>query len=182
MRALRCALGLELWDPSPLPSEITAGGVSEDNPPPPKSTRLHDKSYEKVLTLQRELLAVAGWPDCREAYERNLRNAEEERDDCARLVRDPDARHQGTGMDAASLRRALRDAREKWPTAKSCWPNSKRRNNANGLKAGLPSHEIAYFPQLVDMRGQRCCQQHELRFRADERLAVWCCRALQAVG
>ena len=110
VRALRCALGLELWEPSPLPSEITAGGVSEDNPPPPKSTRLHDKAYEKVLALQRELLAVAGWPDCREAYERNLRNAEEDRDDCARLVRDPDARHQGTGMDPASLRRSLREA------------------------------------------------------------------------
>ena len=112
VRALRCALGLELWDPSPLPCEITAGGVSEDSPPPPNSTRLHDKAYEKVLALQRELLAVAGWPDCREAYERNLRNAEEERDDCARLVRDPDARHQGTGMDEASLRRALKEARQ----------------------------------------------------------------------
>jgi hypothetical protein len=109
--ALHCALRLHLHERSPLPSEITALGVSEDHPPPSNSDYLYEKSYEKALALQRELLAVAGWPDCRETYQRNLRNAEEWRDDCARLVRSPDARPQGTGMDTASLRRDLKEAR-----------------------------------------------------------------------
>ena len=71
-----------------------------------------DKSYDKVLAMQRELLAVAGWPDCRAAYEENLREAEKWSAYCALLVRDPDARHQGTGMDPASLRERLKEARE----------------------------------------------------------------------
>ena len=71
-----------------------------------------DAAYPKVLALQRELLAVAGWPHCRAAYEENLREAEEWRDYRVLLVRDPDARHQGTGMDEASLRERLKEARE----------------------------------------------------------------------
>ena len=57
-------------------------------------------------------MAVAGWPDCRQAYERNLREAEESRDYYALLVRDPDARYQGTGMDTETLRQRLKEARE----------------------------------------------------------------------
>jgi hypothetical protein len=112
-RALACALGLNSFcDPSPLPSEITASGVSPDMPPHPNSDLARDESYGKVLTIQRELLAVAGWPDCRQAYERNLREAEESHDYYAMLIRDPDARYQGTGMDTASLRQRLKEARE----------------------------------------------------------------------
>ncbi len=112
-RALACALGLEFFgEPSPLPSEIMAGGVSEDMPPSRNSGRCWDAAYPKVLALQRELLAVAGWPHCRAAYEENLREAEEWRDYRVLLVRDPDARHQGTGMDEASLRERLKEARE----------------------------------------------------------------------
>ena len=65
-----------------------------------------------MLAIQRELLAVAGWPDCRQAYERNLAEAEESRDYYAMLIRDPDARYQGTGMDTAALRQRLKEARE----------------------------------------------------------------------
>ena len=112
-RALACALGLDFWgEPSPLPSEIVASGVSEDMPPSPGSVRCWDAAYPKVLALQRELLAVAGWPHCREAYERNLAEAEEDRDYCALLLRDPDSRHQGTGMDETSLRERLQEAEE----------------------------------------------------------------------
>ena len=111
-RALSCALGLDPFgELSPLPSEIISRGVSPDAPPSPNSCRMMDKSYDKALAIQRELLAVAGWPDCRQAYERNLREAEERRDYCAELLRDPGARYQGTGMDTASLRQWLKEAR-----------------------------------------------------------------------
>ena len=58
-----------------MPQEITAGGVSEDNPPDASNT-LHDRSYDRAIKLQRLLLAAAGWPDCREVYEKNLREVE----------------------------------------------------------------------------------------------------------
>jgi hypothetical protein len=110
-RALSCALGLDRFgEHSPLPAEILARGVSPDFPPSPNSGRMMDKSYDKALAIQRELLAVAGWPDCRQAYERNLAEAAESRDYYAMLIRDPDARYQGTGMDTASLRQRLKEA------------------------------------------------------------------------
>ena len=112
-RALACALGLDFWgEPSPLPAEIVASGVSPNLPPYPNSCRMYDKSYDKVLAIQRELLQIAGWPDCREAYKRNLAEAEEDRDYYALLLRDPDARYQGTGIDTASLRQRLKEAKE----------------------------------------------------------------------
>jgi hypothetical protein len=110
-KALSCALGLNRFcELSPLPSEIISRGVSPNRPPSPNSDRPMDKSYDKALAIQRELLAVAGWPQCREAYERNLAEAEEWRDYYAMLIRDPDARYQGTGMDTASLRQGLKEA------------------------------------------------------------------------
>jgi hypothetical protein len=93
-----------------LPSEIVASGVSEDMPPSPNSDRGWDQAYPKVIELQRQLLAVAGWPDCRAAYEHNLAEAVEWAEYRAELVRDPDARHQGSGMDTASLRQRLKEA------------------------------------------------------------------------
>lgn len=65
-----------------------------------------------MLDLQRALLEVTGWPDCREAYEHNLAEAEDWRDYCALLVRDSDAGHRGTGSDLASRRQRLKEARE----------------------------------------------------------------------
>ena len=112
-RALQCALGLDPYgEPSPLPSEITAAGVSEDLPPRPNSTLARDQSYGKVIALQRALVQAAGWPDCREAYAHNLAEAEEWRAYCAELVRDPDAGPRGTGSDLASRQARLKEARE----------------------------------------------------------------------
>ena len=76
--ALHSALGLSPWEMSPLQDTITALGVSEENAPLVQSgaTLLDNNSYALALELQRELLAIAGWPDCREAYEENLREAE----------------------------------------------------------------------------------------------------------
>ncbi len=69
-------------------------------------------AYPKVLELQRQLLAVAGWPDCRAAYGENLREAEKWRDYCADLVRDPKAGHRGTGDDPQSRRQRLKEAQQ----------------------------------------------------------------------
>jgi hypothetical protein len=112
-RALACALGLDFFgEPSPLPAEIGASGVSEDMPPQPNSDRCWDAAYPKILALQRELLAAAGWPNCREAYEKNLCEAEEWRDYCAMLVKNPDEGHRGTGSDPESRRERLKEAKE----------------------------------------------------------------------
>ena len=100
-----------------LPSEITAGGVSRGptRPTANEHAACTDKSYDKALALQRELLAAAGWPECREAYERNLaRTPRSERDSTApELVRDPDAGPRG-GDPAWTRHRCggrLKDAR-----------------------------------------------------------------------
>jgi hypothetical protein len=110
--ALHCALHLEAHEPSPLPLEISRLGVSPDLPPDPNDGRGWDRADPKILALQHELLQIVGWPDCREAYERNLRNAEEARDYCAELVRHPGRGGQGTGCDLPSRRRDLQEARD----------------------------------------------------------------------
>jgi hypothetical protein len=94
--ALHDLLRLQTFDSSPLPKEITALGVSEDDP--------------RIFELQRKLLEVAGWPDCRRAYEENLRDAEEWRDYCAKVIVHPLMGGQGTGCDPASRRRSLEEA------------------------------------------------------------------------
>jgi hypothetical protein len=74
----------------------------------------NEKRFEKATAnlsrtqaLQRELLKVAGWPDCRAAYQENLREAEEWEEYCQELVDHPDRGHSGTGSDPASRRRKL---------------------------------------------------------------------------
>jgi hypothetical protein len=56
------------------------------------------------------LLAVAGWPDCRQAYEKNLREAEQEVRECRELVRHPERGGIDTGCDPASRREQLAEA------------------------------------------------------------------------
>jgi hypothetical protein len=107
--ALHAALGLKPWEPSPLPAEITALGVTQDEEPIGDSTRLWNDALPKAQALQRELLAVAGWPDCRAEYEKNLRRAREMASYYRMLYRHPERRHQGTGSDDLSLRRKLKD-------------------------------------------------------------------------
>ena len=132
-RALCCALNLDRFgEHSPLPSEIIARGVSPDLPPDPNSGRAMDESYDKALAIQRELLAVAGWPDCRQVYERNLADAEQWEAYRALLVRDPEARHQGSGMDMPSLRQRLKEAREEVAYRKKLLADLDAKEAANG--------------------------------------------------
>jgi hypothetical protein len=109
--ALDCALGLKPWERTPLPREITALGVSEDCPPNPDSIYPFDHSWHKAIKLQRELLKVAGWPDCREAYEKNLRDAVEWERYIRECIAHPEFAGQGTGCDPASRRRQLKEAK-----------------------------------------------------------------------
>jgi hypothetical protein len=108
--ALHCALGLRPWEASPLSSEVDALGVSETNPPDPNSTRCYDQTYSKAIKLQRALVAAAGWPDCKTAYEKNLAEAVDWLSYCTEMVRHPERGHKGTGSDPASRRRALAEA------------------------------------------------------------------------
>jgi hypothetical protein len=108
-RALHRALGLGPWA-SPLPAEITACGCSQGDEVAADSDRCWDRALPKVLAMQRKLLEVAGWPECREAYEGNLREAREWATYCRGLVKHPDRCHRGTGMDLPSLREKLRNA------------------------------------------------------------------------
>lgn len=110
-RALSCALGLAPWDTSPMPLEITGLGCSETEPPRAHNT-LHDQSYTRAIKMQRLLLSVAGWPDCRAAYEENLRDAESWRDYCKELIAHPEFGGQGTGCDPESRRKDLLDAEQ----------------------------------------------------------------------
>jgi hypothetical protein len=107
------ALGLAPWEQSPLPEEVTSLGVSEDNPPDPKNIGAWDSSYDKAIKLQRKLVATVGWPDCRAAYEANLKEAKEWAAYCAKLVKHPELGGQGTGCDPVSRRAALKEAQKR---------------------------------------------------------------------
>jgi hypothetical protein len=86
---LHSMLNLAAYECSPLPLEINALGVDPDNPPHPESKRLNDLSYHKAMALQKALLACAGWPkDCKRAYAKNLRDAQEMAAYCQELAGD----------------------------------------------------------------------------------------------
>jgi hypothetical protein len=62
--------------PSPLPSTVTPLGVDPDYPPERDHT-VWARGWPEAVALQKEFMAIAGWPDCRDAYEANLAEAEE---------------------------------------------------------------------------------------------------------
>jgi hypothetical protein len=81
-------------------------GVNQGSPPECMD-QFQRKDWRNAQALQRELLKVAGWPDCRAAYQENLREAEEWEEYCQELVDHPDRGQSGTGSDPASRRRKL---------------------------------------------------------------------------
>jgi hypothetical protein len=105
---LHILLRLAPWEPSPLPREITILGCSQDDKLP---GYLPDrKSLERSQALQRQLLAVAGWPDCRHDYEEQLREAEADLIRCRDRVENP-PREQYCWIDKPeACRQALDDA------------------------------------------------------------------------
>jgi hypothetical protein len=117
--ALHRALGLGPADASPLPYEITALGVYDDDGDD-DSERANirgdgpwKRSLKPAVRLQRQLLKIAGWPDCRKEYEENLASDERWLDYCRELVEHPERGGQGTGCDPESRRRALQQAEER---------------------------------------------------------------------
>ena len=70
--ALHSLLGLKPWEASPLPRKITALGCSQDDLLVEPNDGAWGQSLPKAVALQRQLLAVAGWPDCRQIYEGKL--------------------------------------------------------------------------------------------------------------
>ena len=73
-----------------------------------RENSLWDASWQQAIAFQRELLAMAGWPDCRAAYEENLQKAKDRAAYCQQLLDHPQRGGQGT--DIASRKRALADA------------------------------------------------------------------------
>jgi hypothetical protein len=110
--ALHIALDLRPWQASPLPYEITALGVDQDDTPE-NCGSAWDPSMPKAIALQKQLLELAGWPDCRAEYEKLLHQAEEYAAYCRELVEHPDRGGQGTGSDPKSRRQALANALER---------------------------------------------------------------------
>jgi hypothetical protein len=109
--ALHRLLGLKSWQSSPLPYEITALGVSQDDTPDNCSSTW-DESMPKAITLQKQLLELAGWPDCCSLYHEKLREAEEWAQYCREHVEHPPLGEFGTGSDPESRRENLADAED----------------------------------------------------------------------
>ena len=74
---LQRALGLRPSSRSPLPYEITCLGTAEWEKDTLEPDRGWDAQWQTCIEIQRELLKIAGWPDCRRVYEHNLKEAEE---------------------------------------------------------------------------------------------------------
>jgi hypothetical protein len=112
-RALHSALGLHPGEASPLPDTIVGLGISEQRAAAVNnSARPFEKSYAKALFFQRLLLEMAGFPDCRAAYTKNLADAQDWVAYCREMVEHPEFGHKGTGADPASRRAALGRALE----------------------------------------------------------------------
>ena len=109
--ALRVALNLTPWNHSPLPEEITSLGVSQGEPPDWLVDVHHRADWFKAQKLQRELLNVAGWPNCRQVYRDNLAEASRWQRDCKSLVDNPEYGGQGTRCDPISRQEDLEEAK-----------------------------------------------------------------------
>ena len=70
---LHKALDLRPWERSPLPREVSSLGCSEGEE---SDSGPSHESWHQAIELQRELIKIAGWPDCRAAFEENLRDAQ----------------------------------------------------------------------------------------------------------
>jgi hypothetical protein len=108
--ALHRALKLHPGSPSPLPSTVTPLGVDADEDPPEQDDRAWARGWAEAVSLQKELLRVAGPPNVRRAYEANLREAEEMAAYCRELVDNSNKGGQGTGRDPLSRLLALDEA------------------------------------------------------------------------
>jgi hypothetical protein len=110
--ALHRALGPPPWQASPLPDTIISLGVSEETAAAvdPDSTYGFEDSYAVAVALQRELIAAAGWPNCRAAYADNLREAQRWARYCVEQIAHPERGGGGTGCDPASRQAALESA------------------------------------------------------------------------
>jgi hypothetical protein len=108
--ALHRLLGLKPWEATPLPYAVCRLGVDQDDTP---ENRVDwDPTMPKAIALQRQLLELAGWPDCRAEYERQLQEAEQHVADCRdRVLCPPNTRGEyGARTNAAECREALEDA------------------------------------------------------------------------
>ena len=88
-KTLQRALGLRPVGRSPLPYEIMCLGTAEWEKDNLRPGVCWDDTWQTCIEIQRELIKIAGWPDCRRAYEANLKEALEWADYARSLVNDP---------------------------------------------------------------------------------------------
>ena len=109
--ALHLLCRLAPWEPSPFPPEIAGPlGCSEDDLPIDPEADAWEKSKPKVLEWQRQLLAVAGWPDCRHVYEEELRDAEASFEWARKRFEKLPAGEYGSGTDLETRRERMLQA------------------------------------------------------------------------
>ena len=97
---LHKALDLRPWERSPLPREVSSLGCSEGEE---SDSGPSHESWHQAIELQRELIKIAGWPDCRAAFEENLRDAQSRVAYAQELVDHPE--RGGLGADDEKGRR-----------------------------------------------------------------------------
>jgi hypothetical protein len=107
--ALHAALDLTPWNHSPLPTEVISLGVHQGDPPDYLDARQR-QDWRKAQAMQRQLLKVAGWPDCRQSYRDNLAEALHWQRYCQQLIKHPELGGRGTNCDPKSRRQALEEA------------------------------------------------------------------------
>jgi hypothetical protein len=142
--ALHHLLRLHPWDSSPLPKEIAGGiGVDQDDllDFDPDTASPADQALPKVVAIQAELLAVAGWPTgARAAYEENLVEAVELANWCRQQVEHPNPGEIGTGCDPESRHEKMLQAEAEVEYRKELIAELPRiqKKWAKGMKAAAP--------------------------------------------
>jgi hypothetical protein len=109
--ALHAALDLTPWNFSPLPTEVISLGVHQGDPPDYLDAHQR-QDWRKAQAMQRQLLKVAGWPDCRQTYRDNLAEALQWQRYCKLLIDHPERGPApgSTGADPVSRRQAVEEA------------------------------------------------------------------------
>jgi hypothetical protein len=96
--------------PSRLGANVITSNCTADDKPPEQDSRAWARGWAEAVSLQKELLRVAGPPNVRRAYEANLREAEEMAAYHRELVNDFDRGGKGIGRDPLSRLLALDEA------------------------------------------------------------------------
>ena len=104
----------DTWERSPLPREVSSLGCSEGEE---SDSGPSHESWHQAIELQRELIKIAGWPDCRAVFEENLRDAQSRVAYAQELARVPSQQCENPAREAsgASAKEAKGGATRRCP-------------------------------------------------------------------